>query len=140
MRENPEEIQSYLSELYGDDRDWKSTLDPDIADLVTLLNTLPGVITIGSCSGHGISGVTGKMHEGDFTPYVYMVCRDLSSQYILLSSFRCVDGLQEFQFNHKEIQGPLLSLSFESYQGLTVFRQNLEHEVKELQWRRQNYV
>lgn len=137
MRRDPEEILSYLSELYDDDRDWKSILDPDIADLVLLLNTLPGVITIGSCSGHGISGATGKMHKESDEPYVYLVCKDLSSQYILLSAFRDVNGLQEFQFDHSEIEGPLLDFRFDEYQGVVRFHDNLKHEIKEIEWRKQ---
>lgn len=133
---NEDAIRNYVLSLYGDDRDWQQTIDPDIADLIQDLNRLPRVVTLASCAGHGISGATGKSHKDTDVPYIYLVCKSQESQYLILAAFRDIDGDQEFQSKFKEIDGPLLHLTFKSYDQVVRFQDNLHHEVQELNWRK----
>ena len=53
-----------------------SDMDPEIAPLVDALNTLPGITTCGSCSGHGLGNmwVTFRVtHPADLVPLAHLI-------------------------------------------------------------------
>jgi len=72
-------------------------VDPEIKSVINLLNVLPGCATICSCAGCGIIGGTKKsLHPKYQEPYIFMVCRNVHSMFLLMSAARSAQCIVEY--------------------------------------------
>jgi len=139
-----DETRSWYSANNEDNNNWRETVDPDVLEVVELLNALSGVATITSCAGHGMSVYHKREHKEGEEPYLFMVCRNLASQFVILKAIHLAMGCDKLEFQHKRhhgaIEGPTLSISFDSYDNLTAFHDNLIHEIEEMKWKKSDDI
>lgn len=132
-----EDIRSFLGE-----KPWQEVVDPYIFNLIEMLNSMPGCATIASCAGAGLKGHNRrKKHTRRDKPYLYMVCRDATSMFLIISALRGIDAQIEYDTPKKRkttfhMSGndiPTISVHFKTHKHIVEFERHLILLIGELE-------